>query len=252
MVSEAQLLFMNIKCLISYDGFRYLGWQATSAGPSISATIQQVLEKILQCSIKLQAASRTDRGVHALEQVMNFHVADAIDLRRVQFSANSLLPADIRILHMEIAPDTFHASCNAQKKSYLYQVETAPILLPHQRNYYWHYHYPIRSELMERAKIFFIGKKDFSAFCNEHREDTQREIFSIDLSVIDKTRVHFRILGNKFLYKMVRNLIGTLVYVGHGRVSMQAASILLSKKKRRKAAMTAPAHGLFLEKVYYG
>ncbi len=220
-------------------------------GPSIEKTLEKVLEKILQHKIKLQAASRTDKGVHAKKQVVNFFTNQIFEKEKFLFSINSLLPADIKVLSVEKMSPSFHPTLDAKTKTYFYQVATSSILLPHKRHYFWHYHYPIDLKKMKQAASLFLGTHDFSSFCNESIEAGIREITKIEITENKSQDFFFQISGKNFLYKMVRNLVGTLVYIGHGRIFLKQTLEILQKKDRKIAGITAPAHALFLENVSY-
>jgi tRNA pseudouridine38-40 synthase len=246
----------NIKLLLAYDGSSYCGWQKTATGPSIEESLQVVLEKILQHSIVLQAASRTDAGVHADGQVVNFSThKQALDTRKLLIGANSLLPSSIRILEISLVGSAFHATLDNIGKEYHYHVCTGTVQLPKHRFYSWHCHHPLNLSNMLEGTRYLIGKHDFKAFCNEkNREeyaDHIRELQRIDIQEEPGERFLFRIKGNQFLYKMVRNIVGTLVYVGAGKLHSADLPQILASRDRTLAGVTAPAHGLFLHTVFY-
>jgi len=244
---------MNIKLTLSYDGTAYLGWQASNVGSSIEAMLQKTLEKILQQKVVLQAASRTDAGVHAEEQVVNFFLEKERNLEQLHKSLNQLLPKDIRVTAIEVAKDDFHPTLDAKGKEYHYRLSRSRVQLPFTRLFSWHYPFPLDLEKMETAAQFFIGEHDFQAFGNTadpKPKDTIRTLYRLDI-VSENEDLRFEIHGNHFLYKMVRNLVGTLVYVGIGKLSLQEAEKLIASKDRTLAGMTAPAHGLILKKVFY-
>jgi len=246
----------NYKMIIAYDGGCYLGWQTTKMGPSIEETIQTYLEQILQHPIVLQAASRTDAHVHAEGQVVNFYSAKAeIDCHRLLLSLNSLLPKDIAILAIEPAENHFHPTLDAIAKEYHYYLSLGPVQMPHFRHYSWHVPYPLNFDEIEKAIPILTGSHDFSSFCNTKKNATYshytRHIEAITLLFLEGGRMRIAIKGHHFLYKMVRNLVGTLVYIGRGKISLESLPSILAGKSRPLAGMTAPAHGLFLHKVYY-
>jgi tRNA pseudouridine38-40 synthase len=239
----------NIKLIIAYEGTAYSGWQKTETGPSIEGELQKVLEQILQHPVKLQAASRTDAGVHAEGQVVNFFTER--DTSRLKQSCNALLPGDIRVMEMMEMPEGFHPTLQAKGKEYHYSVCLGQTQLPFDRRFSWHFVKPVDLELMRRAALFFIGKHDFSALTNEKQDDNVREVYSIKIDQVAENKIRIRVAGNNFLYKMVRNIVGTLVYVGCGMLKLEDAAKLLEKGDRTAAGMTAPAHGLTLKKVNY-
>lgn len=246
---------VNIKLVVAYDGRDYLGWQKTACGPSIEGTLQMVLEQIYQEPINLQAASRTDAGVHANGQVVNFISSKEKDLKRLQTSLNQLLPKDISVLSIESMPPLFHPTLGSRGKEYHYNVCFGSVQMPHHRFYSWHISDTLDIPLMREAIMLLIGTHDFSTFCNFKKNasysDFIRTIQQIEIEVISPYRLCFRIIGNHFLYKMVRNIVGTLIYVGKGKLQLHAISRILSSHDRTQAGVTAPAHGLFLHQVFY-
>lgn len=245
----------NLKLIVAYDGTAYLGWQKTPMGPSIEAALQQVIEQILQHPINLQAASRTDAGVHAEGQVVNFLTSKTVDLYKFQISLNQLLPKDIVVLHVNEISFSFHPTLDSLGKEYRYFVCTGPTQLPHHRLFSWHVHYDLDLAAIQQAIPFLIGQHDFSTFCNmkknSHYSHTTREIQKLELMQFEGNRLFFKIQGNHFLYKMVRNIVGTLIYIGRGKISVQELPKILESKDRPEAGVTAPAHGLFLQQVFY-
>jgi tRNA pseudouridine38-40 synthase len=246
---------VNIKMTLAYDGRAYLGWQKTKEGPSIEESLQSVLEKILQQPISLQAASRTDAGVHAVGQVVNFQIASWPG-ERLRHSANCLLPAEIRLLHVEAAHEAFHPTLDVKEKEYHYWICNSPVQLPQHRFNSWHLHMPLDLNQMEKAAQLLRGRHDFAAFCNALKEcdyeNTMREITALTLTPYPEQRLRVAVRGPHFLYRMVRNLVGTLVEVGRGKITLDVLRSLLTSGDRTKAGLTAPPHGLTLFKVEYG
>jgi tRNA pseudouridine38-40 synthase len=247
---------VNIKLLLAYDGTGYLGWQKTKEGPSIEEALQLVLETILQEKVLLQAASRTDAGVHALGQVVNFSTKKDLDLDKFQLSLNSLLPKEIVVREVEVVAEKFHPTLDCEGKTYEYRVCAGRQQLPVYRLYSWHFRAPLDLKAMLGAANELVGVHDFSAFCNVKKNETYadyvREVKSIEIYQEDGDRFIFFISGNHFLYKMVRNIVGTLVYVGCGKMRVEEIRGLLEGKDRTKIGVTAPAHGLTLKEVFFG
>lgn len=246
----------NIALLIAYDGTAYWGWQNTGLGFSIEEILGNRLEQILQEKVVLQAASRTDAGVHAYGQVVNFLTKhEKIDFVRIKHSLNQMLPKDISIRSMIEVPLTFHPTLDCTSKEYHYSLCYEATQLPHERHYAWHYGYPLDVALMRQAAEYFVGTHDYTSFCNlkqsQGYEDHTRTVLRLEVKELSGKNLLFRIEGSNFLYKMVRNLVGTVTYVGSGRLSLEEASNLLLKKDRTCAGITAPAHGLCLHRVIY-
>lgn len=246
----------NIKLVIAYDGSAYLGWQKTPLGPSIEESLERILEQILQHPVTLQAASRTDAGVHAYGQVVNFFTnKDGLDLDRLRISLNKLLSPDIVVCEINEAEMAFHPTLDCKQKEYRYFLCLADVQLPEHRLYSWHCpRLQLLSEVRQAAK-FFIGKQDFSSLCNarkqQHYESYVREVSAMDIDELADNRLVVKIYGQNFLYKMVRNIVGTLVYVGMGKIAHSEIKNILSSRNRTQAGVTAPAHGLFLHKITY-
>jgi len=245
----------NIKLIITYDGSSYLGWQKTNAGPSIEESLETALFQVLQQPVVLQAASRTDAGVHALGQVVNFKLQnDEIDLKRLVKSVNSLLGKKISILSIEEVEESFHPTLDNEGKEYLYTICNGPTQLPFHRNTSWHFPYKLDLELMRKAAELIEGYKDFSAFCNERSQFTRDPfclIEKISIHPLDEMRLCISIKGSRFLYKMARNIVGTLAYIGSGKIPLSDVQKILESGKRINAGVTAPAHGLMLSQVFY-
>lgn len=246
----------NIKLVIAYDGTAYLGWQKTKMGMSVEEILQKTIEKILQHPTPLQAASRTDAGVHAEGQVVNFLSSkNNLDLNKFRFSLNNLLPKDILVLEADEMPVSFHPTIDCQGKEYHYFTTFGSIQRPHHRLYSWHVPYTLNLNHIKESLSYFIGSHDFSAFCNakknRHYTNYIREVQCLELHITGENQLSFLIRGNHFLYKMVRNIVGTLIYVGRGKLAVDNIPIILGSGYRPYAGITAPAHGLFLHKVFY-
>ena len=241
----------NIKITLAYEGTNYLGWQKTESGPSIEETVEKVLCQILQQPIKLQAASRTDAGVHAEGQVVNFFSDTRIPLDRLKKSCNALLPGSIRILDLEEAPPSFHPTLDAKGKEYHYHICLGQTQLPFDRRFSWHFVKPVDLSRIRTAAALLVGRHDFSALTNEKKDNNIREVYRIDIEEISPQRIRISVAGNHFLYKMVRNIVGTLLYVGCGMLDIEVIDSLLNNGDRTEAGMTAPAHGLSLKQVMY-
>lgn len=247
----------NIKLKIAYDGTRYFGWQKTKMGPSIEGVLQGVIEQVTQEEVQLQAASRTDAGVHALGQIINFKLSKHFrkEPKPFQISLNQLLPQDIVVAGVELMPESFHPTLDAQWKEYHYFASCGSFQWPHHRLYSWHFPYSVDLSMMEEASRHFIGEHDFSAMTNMRKGPLPnhfvRRIDSITLTEQADGRLMIKIRGNRFLYRMARNLAGTLLYVGCGKLKVDDIPEILKSRDRTLAGATAPAHGLFLHSVAY-
>lgn len=243
----------NYKLVISYDGSSFFGYQKTRDRPTVEERLQSVLETILQHKIKLQAASRTDAGVHALYQVVNFHSDISFDRERLLISLNQMLPKSIRALSIEPVSKSFHPTLDNFGKVYQYNICNTSIQSPFERLTSWHKHQKLDTQMMQLAKKHFLGTLDFMSFTNFRKTPHKSTICTLDsIDIItEDERIFIYVKGDHFLYKMVRNIVGTLFDVGSGKISPDAIPEIFEKKQRFFAGVTAPAHGLFLYKVFY-
>ncbi len=244
----------NIVLTVAYDGTGLLGWQKCSDGPSVEEHLEGAIGQILQHPVALQAASRTDAGVHADGQVVNFFTEKNLSLEILLKGINALLPKTIRVMEIAERADDFHPTLSAQGKEYHYFLSTQRFQMPHERLYTWHHPYSIDLEKMVEAKEKFVGEMDFAAMmcrCDPMPKSTVRKLVSIDIACQDSANYCFKISGENFLYKMVRNIVGTLVYVGQGKIPLSSIEGILASKMRANGGVTAPAHGLRLKRVFY-
>jgi tRNA pseudouridine38-40 synthase len=244
----------NIKLVIAYFGASYVGWQKTKMGPTVEETLTSALSKILQHEVQLQAASRTDAGVHAEGQVVNFLMQKPVPLDRLKHSLNCMLPKDIAVISAVEMPESFHPTLDNLKKEYWYHICNAPSQLPFHRHTSWHFPYPLDLEEMRKAAKHLLGSHDFSAFCNERKlwdRDAVCHLEKIDILSLPEQRLRIEFTGDHFLFRMARNLAGTLAYVGCGKLQENNIPAILESKDRTLCGMTAPAHGLTLKRVDY-
>lgn len=243
----------NYRLTVSYDGTRFFGWQKTHAGPSIEEELETAIAKILGAPkpfIQLEAASRTDRGVHAKGQVVCFHWENEIGVRNFQRSLNAVLPQEISVFSVQTVPAGFHPALSASSKEYHYWICNEPAQWPMRRLYSWHVPAALDVDGMRRAARLLTGQHDFSAFSNERADDAVRQVQKIDI-IPDSGRMRIEMRADRFLYKMARNIAGTLVQVGRRKMAPDGMLLILESKDRKAAGVTAPAHGLFLMEVFY-
>jgi len=243
----------NIKLLIEYDGTNYHGWQIQPNVVSIQETIESRLGIITQEKIKLIGSGRTDAGVHAIGQVANFFTNTRLELINIQRGLNSLLPSDIAINEMWEMGDDFHSRYSAKSKIYRYVILNQDFPSPLCRSFSWFIHFNLDIYKMERAIQCLTGRHDFSSFrasgCNSH--NPVREVFSVSLDKGPHGLIVFEIEANGFLKQMVRNIVGTMVGVGRGKIDVNKFEEIFRDKDRKKAGITAPSRGLFLVTVKY-
>ena len=242
----------NILLVIAFDGTTYCGWQTQSGAISIQGTVSAALAKITGETISLTGSGRTDSGTHARGLVANFFTVSKIPADRLPFALNSKLPRDIRILSACDVPPDFHARKSARSKIYRYQVFNGTILPPHLMREYFHFPYRIDFDGMAEAARLFPGEHDFASYAKTGSgvSNTIRRIFRCGLRR-QGACIYLTVEGNGFLHHMVRNMAGTLLEVGRGRISLLDFTALFEKRDRTQAGFTAPAHGLILMKVRY-
>lgn len=240
------------KLLVEYDGTGYHGWQIQPTDASIQNEIQKVLTIITTQDIPVVGSGRTDAGVHAIGQVAHFECATSIPPAKFLDALNKMLPNDIVIRECTYASPDFHARFSAKKKTYRYRILNSPIPAAINRHYSWHIIKTLDLDSMQKAAGFLIGQKDFKAFegAGSPRKSTVREIFTAELTK-ESDIITFTISGSGFLKFMVRNITGTLVDVGLGKLTPEQFNEILVSRDRGNASATAPPQGLFLEYVDY-
>lgn len=243
------------KVTLAYDGTHYHGWQIQSNGIAIQEILQTKIQQVTQTDTHLIGAGRTDTGVHAKGQVAHFVVKAPLNLFRLQHALNRLLPADIRIAEIVEVPITFHARYSATGKIYHYHLHLEKNRDPFVHHYSWHIREYVDLDLLRMAAQLFIGSHDFTTFANDclrgaAARDAVRSIYRLDV-VVQEGGVRLEFCGNGFLYKMVRNIVGTLVSVAIGKLPISEIPRLFAAKDREQAGKGAPPQGLFLMHVNY-
>jgi tRNA pseudouridine38-40 synthase len=243
----------NFKITIEYDGGDYHGWQRQAIGRTIQGEIESALATMTSYSISVTGSGRTDAGVHALNQTANFRCATSLSAEVFLKGLNSLLPKDIVITSCERVPDMFHARYDVKSKIYHYRILNRSFPAAIYRQYAWHIRKKLDMDAMQNALSCIAGRHDFKAFegSGSPRADSVRCIITADLIRTDDEYLVLALEGNGFLKFMVRNIVGTLVDVGLGKITPDEFKQILASKNRNLAGITAPAHGLFLANVKY-
>jgi len=243
----------NIKLLIEYEGTNYHGWQVQPNGLTIQEVIEEKIAVMTGQRVRLTASGRTDAGVHALGQVANFQTSSQIPTEGFWRGLNSLLPPDIIIKSAAEVDPGFHAQSGVKRKTYCYWILNREPPSAIYRNYSWHLPLPLNQRAMQDAAGNLLGKKDFSSFQGAHPDTTDpvREVFKAEWSAKKPSFFCFTVEADGFLKHMVRNLVGTLVEVGKGKISGEEFKQIIKARDRRKAGVTAPPQGLFLVGVEY-
>lgn len=243
----------NYRIVVEYDGSRYDGWQKQgNTDQTIQGKIETVLERLIGQSVEVHGSGRTDAGVHALNQVANFHIDINKKEQEIMDYLNHYLPEDIRIKALDQVSERFHSRLNAQEKTYLYRIEMGEKKPVFDRKYIYGLHKSLDVEAMERAAAILCGEHDFKSFCSNRKmkKSTVRNLKKIEFEKED-TRLLVRFTGDGFLYNMVRILMGTLIEVGLKELRPEEMSGILKAQDRQMAGYTAPPEGLFLESVNY-
>ncbi len=245
----------NILLTIQYDGTSLTGWQDNKSNRSVEQKLKKAIHKILETEPKLQAVSRTDAGVHALDQKVNFTLTKNIPIENLPRAINTHLPKDIRVISAEEKPVSFHPTLDCQSKEYWYFLCLNTHQLPFFRKTSWHVYHNLNIDQMRQAALCLLGEHDFSSFCTllkyRNYENHICRIDKIEIELLGKERLKIKVQGNRFLYRMVRAIVGNLVAVGKGEMEAIDLLAILKSKDRKRAALTAPAHGLFLAKASY-
>jgi tRNA pseudouridine38-40 synthase len=276
----------NIKLLIQYRGTNFHGWQFQPAGPTLQELFQNILSEICHEKITLIAASRTDSGVHALAQVAHFQTEHLIDLATLHRALNARLPADVAVTSVEEVPLNFHAQRDARAKTYCYLILNSDHKFPFLSPYTWKLYGFLDLDEMHQCLEMLVGEHDFNAFkaADSTAKTSVRRLEAVciqRLSLKDfgnsmigmlglsslltplgaeaefhptdaaPTLIAINLKGQGFLKHMVRNIVGTVVDVGLGKITAEDFRRVFESRDRTQAGRTAPAQGLFLVEVEY-
>ena len=242
---------MRYKCVVTYDGTCFHGFQTQNNLRTVQEEIEHVLLIINKKKTIIYPSGRTDSGVHAIGQVFHFDTDIVMKEENMRNAINSRLPKDIYIKKVEIVSEDFHARFSVLKKEYHYYIEFGEFD-PLKRNYRYYFPYKkIDRNLLYQASQIFVGEHDFKSFTkNKDLTDTTRIIYSIDF-VWENDLLCIKIVGNGFMHNMVRILVAMWLECARGKYSLSDLKTILEEKNRVFAPKTAPASGLYLYKVYY-
>ena len=248
----------TLKCSVRYDGTRFAGWQRQPEERTVQGEIEHAFSCIANTEVAIQGAGRTDAGVHALGQVFSCRWPGAVPVRLAQAVSRMLAP-EIRIVSVETAASSFNARFDARWKRYVYAFDFSRSPDPFSARYAWHVPYKIDQAVLEETLPMFLGAHDFSGFqsAGSQMEDTTRTIYKCELlrggfcGPIDTGSLYrIELTGNGFLYKMVRNICGTLIEVARGRFAPEFIEHALASGGPFRGHC-APAHGLALAEICY-
>jgi len=272
----------NIRLAIAYDGTDFCGWQRQPQAPSIQSCLEAALERVLGHAVKVVASGRTDAGVHATQQVANFKTSGPIPCPSLVQAVNHLLPPTVRVKEAQETPEGFHARYAARSKTYCYRILQSPVCSPFIARFVYHYPYPLDRMRMAEAARLIEGGHDFASFAGSDgsvagatgpdpspvgswpqgeptlpppipdSRSMVRTIFRSRIVWRPRTSIlAYDVCGSGFVHHMVRNIVGTLIEVGRGRLEPGDMLRILKARDRRLAGPTAPAQGLCLIKVEY-
>jgi len=243
----------RIMLIVSYDGTGYSGWAFQSGTPNtVEGVLNRAIHGLTGEEITVIGASRTDAGVHAYGNVAVFDTNSTIPGDRFAYALNHILPEDVRIVEsVEVALDFHPRHCNTEK-TYEYRVLNSRMPVPTKRLYTYHFSMPLNEEKMQEAAEYLVGEHDFTSFCNVDSQAVSHVRTIKDIKVKRSgDEVIISVVGNGFLYNMVRIIAGTLLLVGRGKKEPIDVKKMLESKDRRAAGPTAPPEGLFLIKYKF-
>lgn len=243
----------NIRFIVSYDGTDFVGWQKQPNGNSVQEEIEKVLSQIFNTPIKTIGSGRTDSGVHAFEQNLNFRIPVELNHPDLLYAVNRLLPYSIRVQKAFFAPDEFHSQHSALKKHYRYRLLQTKVFCPLRRNFVWWPGHFFDLEILNQITQILVGKHDFKSFQSTGTpvSSTVRRVLSASWSQVDD-EIQLDITGEGFLKQMVRNIVGSVIqFYQKSNSPISAMQELLAAQNRRLAAPPAPAQGLYLMSVSY-
>lgn len=234
----------------SYDGTRYHGWQIQPNGDSVQERLQGALSTLLRQEISVTGAGRTDAGVHARMMVAHFD-GDPVDTKQLAYKLNKLLPYDIAVQKVEQVSDELHARFSATSRTYHYYIHT--VKDPFRKAYSCELHYPLDFDRMNEAARILMTYDDFGAFCKSGA-DVKTTLCHVTQARWVQTSAsswYFEITANRFLRNMVRAVVGTLIDVGRGRLTLDEFRKVIEGKRRTEAGESMPGNALFLEDIQY-
>ena len=240
---------------LSYDGTRYHGWQIQPNGVSVQEKLQEVLSTLLREPVTVTGAGRTDAGVHARMMVAHFDIPSChdgiLDGKQLAYKLNRLLPYDIAVSKVEPVSEEMHARFSATSRMYRYYIHTAKD--PFQKAYSCEIHYPLDFDRMNEAANILMTYEDFGAFCKSGADvkTTLCQVTKAEWVQTSPTTWYFEIRANRFLRNMVRAVVGTLIEVGRGRLSLDDFRKVIEGKQRSDAGESMPGNALFLEDIVY-
>jgi tRNA pseudouridine38-40 synthase len=241
----------RFKLIIEYAGTRYSGWQIQTNARTIQGEIDRAIREVThEREFELYGSGRTDAGVHALAQVAHLDIHTTLPPENLRRRLNEVLPSDINVLRIDSVRHKFHARHDAVARSYIYQLSRRRTAFA--KPFVWWVKEPLDADAMRLAAGRFVGQHDFQSFSDDDPDEKSTEVRVEGLDIYeDGDLIVVHIEGSHFIWKMVRRIVGVLVEVGRGGLSVDEAAAMLHERSPAPARLTAPASGLFLERVYY-
>ena len=242
---------MRLKLTIEYAGTRYSGWQIQKNARTVQGEIERAVREATGVrDFELYGSGRTDAGVHASAQVAHLDIDTTLPPDLLRRRINDALPSDINILRADKVRHKFHARHDARARSYVYHVARRRTAFA--KPFVWWVKDDVNVDRMREAAAQFVGFHDFQSFSDDDPDDTSTQVLVDALEIYeDGDLILIHVEGSHFIWKMVRRLVGVLVEVGRGGLTVEAAAAMLTQRSELPARLTAPASGLFLERVYY-
>ena len=243
---------MRVLLRVEYKGTAYCGWQRQKNGLSVQEVLANAVKETTGEASVMHGSGRTDAGVHAIAQAVHFDTHTKIPLDKLPIAINAHLPETVRVLSAQNVADDFNARFDAHSKTYLYKMYCAPVSSPLREGLFAFVHKHPDVGAMREAASYLLGEHDFKVFqaAGGHVKSTVRTITSFEIRE-EGDEIFFEVTGNGFLYNMVRIMVGTLYYVGIGKISPSEIPEILSSGKRDRAGKTMPPEGLYLKQVKY-
>ncbi len=243
----------NIYVELTFNGTNYHGWQIQNNAVTIQEVLQTALDNIIDSDYEIKGCSRTDAGVHANVYCLNIMTRHNIQADKLKGALNRFLPVDIAAMVSKDVPNDFHARYTCKSKEYEYLIWNNHYRNPFYHDYALHYKYELDVDLLNKAGQAFVGTHDFTSFCTldeRERGDFTRTVNHFTV-IRDGSLVRIRVEADGFLYNMVRIMVGTMLKVAQGKIGVDEIESIINAKDRSLAGPTAPAHGLYLNKVNY-
>ncbi|NLP47851.1 MAG: tRNA pseudouridine(38-40) synthase TruA [Clostridiales bacterium] len=242
----------NLLFSLSYDGSQYHGWQVQKNSLAVQELVQDAIEKATGVRDNIIGCSRTDTGVHAKEYFFNMRTESRLEAWRFPGALNAHLPSDIAVRSCSEVAYDFNARYDCLSKEYVYLIWNARERNPFLDKYALHYRYLLDEGKMQKEADCFVGRHDFAAFCSANSKvmKTERRVNKFEVER-EGDKICLTVEADGFLYNMVRIMVGTLLRIEEGKIQRESIPYIIASKNRAEAGMTAPAQGLFLNRVFY-